>query len=141
MVFCCAQADSRQAVMHDAIKTWVDSWTSGQDLSTLDKILSNDVAIWDCYGLHGSSATAKRGQEGVQLVVSNRGEAKAAIQHLHDTYRNQNNLLSWAVNEDMKVRHSRIAGSFADGCTISLALWVALSRLVITELGSAVTLD
>ena len=64
-------------------------------------MLLPDLKGFDCYGLHGKSGAGGH-QEGE--AMSGREEAEAAVEGVHKNWRNRNELLAWAVNQDQRVR-------------------------------------
>jgi hypothetical protein len=68
----------------------------------MPQVLAPDVKAYDCYGLHGAS---KGGVEGT--AMGDRGDAVKAVNaaaHSSSDWVNRNELLSWAVDPDQRVR-------------------------------------
>lgn len=66
-------------------------------------MLDPALNAYDAYGLHHSADKPDR--EGHAISMKGRSEAQAVIKALHDKFQDNNNtLLAWAVNPDMRVR-------------------------------------
>lgn len=79
--------------MEDAIRKWVNVWSSGSDVGILDDIMDPHVKYLDCYGLASSVGAS---WEGVK-------EGKAAVAAAQKHYKNSNTLVSFAISENQKV--------------------------------------
>lgn len=90
----CAEADKRRANMERTLQQWVGSWDNGGDLSVLDTILADDVALYDCYGLH-----AKKGDLPQRPSLQGRDAVKEMVGGVHEHVDNKQELQGWAVHE------------------------------------------